>query len=301
MKIGQSTISSILNSATIDLEESNPDSPRLDAEILLSHLLECPRLDLFLKGNQPFNSDQMVAYFELLQQRSSGCPVAYLTGEKEFWSLNLKVSKATLIPRPDTETLVETAVEEILKWEKTNKGKTCCIAELGTGTAAIPLALCSELTNLHITSVDYSEEILEIAKRNIHSYKKLLTPRNNILELKQSDLFSAIDFPSKLDFVVSNPPYIPSKKIADLQTEVSQFEPRKALDGGKDGLFFYRYLLDVANGMLRRNGKMILEIGFDQRSALKKIQGKFPAWKSSSFITDLQRNFRVWVLGKEAN
>ncbi|HAF89777.1 MAG TPA: peptide chain release factor N(5)-glutamine methyltransferase, partial [Deltaproteobacteria bacterium] len=87
----------------------------------------------------------------------------------------------------------------------------------------------------------------------------------------------------------------------DLQTEVSQFEPRKALDGGKDGLFFYRYLLDVANGMLRRNGKMILEIGFDQRSALKKIQGKFPAWKSSSFIPDLQRNFRVWVLGKEAN
>ena len=301
MNIEQSTISSIINSATEGLLGIKPNSPRLDAELLLSHVLECDRLDLILKGEQQLNTDQLVKFIELLRQRSLGCPVAYLTGEKEFWSLNLKVSKDTLIPRPDTETLVETAVEEILKWEKTNKGKTCCIAELGTGTAAIPLALCSELTNLHITSVDYSEEILEIAKRNIHSYKKLLTPRNNILELKQSDLFSEIDFPSKLDFVVSNPPYIPSKKIADLQTEVSQFEPRKALDGGKDGLFFYRYLLDVANGMLRKNGKMILEIGFDQRSALKKIQGNFPAWKSSSFIPDLQRNFRVWVLGKEAN
>ena len=301
MNIEQSTISSIINSASEELIGIKPNSPRLDAELLLSHVLECHRLELILKGEQQLNENQLFEFFELLRQRSLGCPVAYLTGEKEFWSLNLKVSKDTLIPRPDTETLVETAVEEILKWEKTNKGKTCCIAELGTGTAAIPLALCSELTNLHITSVDYSEEILEIAKRNIHSYKKLLTPRNNILELKQSDLFSEIDFPSKLDFVVSNPPYIPSKKIADLQTEVSQFEPRKALDGGKDGLFFYRYLLDVANGMLRRNGKMILEIGFDQRSALKKIQGKFPAWKSSSFIPDLQRNFRVWVLGKEAN
>ena len=301
MNIEQRTISSIIKSATEELIGIKPNSPRLDAELLLSHVLECHRLDLILKGEQQLNADHLVEFIDLLRQRSLGCPVAYLTGEKEFWSLNLKVSKDTLIPRPDTETLVETAVVEILKWKKTNKGKTCCIAELGTGTAAIPLALCSELTNLHITSVDYSKEILEIAKRNIHSYKKLLTPRNNILELKQSDLFSAIDFPSKLDFVVSNPPYIPSKKIADLQTEVSQFEPRKALDGGKDGLCFYRYLLDVANGMLSRNGKMILEIGFDQRSALKKIQGKFPAWKSSSFIPDLQSNFRVWVLGKKAN
>ena len=301
MNIERSTVSTIINSATFELGSLKPNTPRLDAELLLSHVLECHRLELILKGEQQLNEDQLVEFFELLRQRSLGCPVAYLTGEKEFWSLNLKVSKDTLIPRPDTETLVETAVEEILKWEKTNKGKTCCIAELGTGTAAIPLALCSELTNLHITSVDYSKEILEIAKRNIQSYKKLLTPRNNILELKQSDLFSEIDFPSKLDFVVSNPPYIPSKEIADLQTEVSQFEPRKALDGGKDGLFFYRYLLDVANGMLKRNGKMILEIGFDQRSALEKLQENFPAWKSSSFIPDLERNFRVWVLGKDKN
>ena len=301
MNIEQSTISSIINSATKELIGVKPNSPRLDAELLLSHVLECHRLDLILKGEQQVNGDQLVDFIELLRQRSLGCPVAYLTGEKEFWSLNLKVSKDTLIPRPDTETLVETSVEEILKWEKTNKGKTCCIAELGTGTAAIPLALCSELTNLHITSVDYSEEILEIAKRNIQSYKKLLTPRNNILELKQSDLFSEIDFPSKLDFVVSNPPYIPSKKIADLQTEVSQFEPRKALDGGKDGLFFYRYLLDVANGMLKRNGKMILEIGFDQQHALTKLQKRFPAWESSNFLPDLQGNVRVWILGKKTN
>ena len=201
----------------------------------------------------------MVTYLELLRQRSLGCPVSYLTGEKEFWSLTLEVSKDTLIPRPDTETLVESTVEQILKWQKTNKEKTCSIAELGTGTAAIPLALCTELKNLHITSVDCSEQILAIAARNIHSYKNLLAPRNNLLDLVQSNMFSAIDLPKKLDFIVSNPPYIPSDKIADLQTEVSQFEPRNALDGGKDGLFFYRYLLSAAPGMLKRDGKMILE------------------------------------------
>ena len=301
MNIEQSTISSLLNSATAELEETNPDSPRLDAELLLSHVLECPRFDLFLKGNQPLNDDQMAAYLELLRQRSLGCPVSYLTGEKEFWSLTLEVSKDTLIPRPDTETLVESTVEQILKWQKTNKGKTCCIAELGTGTAAIPLALCAELKNLHITSVDCSEQILAIAARNIHSYKNLLAPRNNWLDLVQSDLFSAIDFPAKLDFIVSNPPYIPSGKIADLQTEVSQFEPRTALDGGKDGLFFYRYLLGAAPGMLKRDGKMILEIGFDQHPALTKLQNRFPAWKSSNFLPDLQENVRVWILGKETN
>ena len=183
MNIEQSTISSLLNSATAELEETNPDSPRLDAELLLSHVLECPRFELLLRGNQPLNGDQMVTYLELLRQRSLGCPVSYLSGEKEFWSLTLKVSKDTLIPRPDTETLVESTVEQILKWQKTNKGKTCCIAELVTGTAAVPLALCAELKNLHVTSVDCSEQILVIAARNIHSYKTLLAPRNNHLDL----------------------------------------------------------------------------------------------------------------------
>ena len=109
------------------------------------------------------------------------------------------------------------------------------------------------------------------------------------------------DTVTKVDFIISNPPYIPSDKIADLQTEVSQFEPRNALDGGKDGLFFYRYLLGAAPGMLKRDGKMILEIGFDQQSALSILKSKFSAWTSSNFLPDLQDNIRVWILGKETN
>ena len=123
----------------------------------------------------------------------------------------------------------------------------------------------------------------------------------NRFYLVQSDLFSEIYSPAKLDFIVSNPPYLPSDKIADLQTEVSQFEPRNALDGGKDGLFFYRYLLGAALGMLKRDGKIILEIGFDQQPALNKLLNRFPAWESSNFLPDLKENFRVWILGKETN
>ena len=301
MNIEKNSISSVLISATAKLEETNPDSPRLDAEILLSHLLECSRLDLFLKWELKLDHDQVADYFKLIKQRSLGCPVAYLTGKKEFWSLTLEVSKETLIPRPDTETLIENAVEQILKWQKINKGEICRIAELGTGTAVIPLALCAELKKLHITSVDYSEKILSIAGRNIQSYKNLLTPRNNQVELLVSDLFSSIELSTKFDFIISNPPYISSDKIADLQIEVSKFEPRTALDGGKDGLFFYRYLLETAPRMLKKGGKLILEIGFDQQTALTKIKRGFPAWEHSNFITDLQDNFRVWILSKETN
>ena len=296
-----STISSLLRSATAQLEETNPDSPRLDSELLLAHVLGCSRLDLFLKADQPLNGDEQSTFKELVRQRSTGNPIAYLTGEKGFWSLNLEVSKATLIPRPDTETLVEAAVDHIRKWQNKHPGNTCLIAELGTGTAAIPLALCSELNNLHIISVDCSTEILEVAARNVRRHEHLLKNRNNKLELAENDLFSGIDFPSKLDFIVSNPPYIPTEKIAELQTDVSEFEPHIALDGGLDGLFFYRYLLGAAPGMLKRDGKMILEIGFDQQPALTKLQNRFPAWKSSNFLPDLQENVRVWILGKETN
>ena len=295
-----STISSLLRSATAQLEETNPDSPRLDSELLLAHVLGCSRLDLFLKADQPLNGDEQSTFKELVRQRSTGNPIAYLTGEKGFWSLNLEVSKATLIPRPDTETLVEAAVDHIRKWQNKHPGNTCLIAELGTGTAAIPLALCSELNNLHIISVDCSTEILEVAARNVRRHEHLLKNRNNKLELAENDLFSGIDFPSKLDFIVSNPPYIPTEKIAELQTDVSEFEPHIALDGGLDGLFFYRYLLDQAPGFLKKDGEMLLEIGCDQQTDLTSLQSEFPEWESSCFLPDLQGNARVWIINKES-
>ena len=293
----QWTIADILSWTQGHFEKLRPDSPRLDAELLLAFVLDCPRLELYLRADQPLNEKERGAYRELVQQRAAGCPIAYLTGEKEFWSLTLEVNKNTLIPRPDTETLVENAVEQIRKRQHRQPDSSCLIAELGTGTGAIPLAICAELQNLHIIAVDCSADVLELAARNMQRHEALLSPRNNRIELVESNLFSNINPPAKLDFIISNPPYIPSGDIASLQVDVAQYEPHTALDGGPDGLSFYRYLLETAPALLAPEGEMLLEIGFDQQEELKLLLQDYPLWKSSAFLPDLQGNDRVWKLG----
>jgi len=293
----QWTIAGILSWTQGHFEKWRPETPRLDAELLLAFVLGCSRLDLYLKADQPLNQKERKAYRELVQQRADGCPIAYLIGEKEFWSLTLEVNKNTLIPRPDTETLVENTVVQIQNWQIKHPESQCLIAELGTGTAAIPLAICAEVKNLHIIAVDCSKDVLEVAERNMERHKSLLSPRNNLIELVESNLFSKINLTEKLDFIISNPPYIPSKNISSLQVDITQYEPLIALDGGPDGLSFYRYLLETAPSLLTPEGGMFLEIGFDQQANLNLLLKEFPDWKTSVFQPDLQGNDRVWELG----
>lgn len=297
MTTDQWTIAGILSWTQGHFEKWRPETPRLDAELLLAFVLGCSRLDLYLKADQPLNQKERKAYRELVQQRADGCPIAYLIGEKEFWSLTLEVNKNTLIPRPDTETLVENTVVQIQNWQIKHPESQCLIAELGTGTAAIPLAICAEVKNLHIIAVDCSKDVLEVAERNMERHKSLLSPRNNLIELVESNLFSKINPTEKLDFIISNPPYIPSKNISSLQVDITQYEPLIALDGGPDGLSFYRYLLETAPSLLTPEGEMFLEIGFDQQANLNLLLKEFPDWKTSIFQPDLQGNDRVWELG----
>lgn len=297
MTTDQWTIAGILSWTQGHFEKWRPETPRLDAELLLAFVLGCSRLDLYLKADQPLNKKERKAYRELVQQRADGCPIAYLIGEKEFWSLTLEVNKNTLIPRPDTETLVENTVVQIQNWQIKHPESQCLIAELGTGTAAIPLAICAEVKNLHIIAVDCSKDVLEVAERNMERHKSLLSPRNNLIELVESNLFSKINPTEKLDFIISNPPYIPSKNISSLQVDITQYEPLIALDGGPDGLSFYRYLLETAPSLLTPEGEMFLEIGFDQQANLNLLLKEFPDWKTSVFQPDLQGNDRVWELG----
>ena len=297
MTTDQWTIAGILSWTQGHFEKWRPETPRLDAELLLAFVLGCSRLDLYLKADQPLNQKERKAYRELVHQRADGCPIAYLIGEKEFWSLTLEVNKNTLIARPDTETLVENTVVQIQNWQIKHPESQCLIAELGTGTAAIPLAICAEVKNLHIIAVDCSKDVIEVAERNMERHKSLLSPRNNLIELVESNLFSKINPTEKLDFIISNPPYIPSKNISSLQVDITQYEPLIALDGGPDGLSFYRYLLETAPSLLTPEGEMFLEIGFDQQANLNLLLKEFPDWKTSVFQPDLQGNDRVWELG----
>jgi len=291
-------IDSVLNWTKSYLEKFCPNSPRLDAELLLSFVLDCPRLDLYLHADQPLNHYELRVFRELVKKRANGCPVAYLIGEKEFWSLKLEVNKNTLIPRPDTETLVEHSVRQIREWQKKNPEETCQIVELGTGTAAIPLSLCYELQNLSIISIDCNVEVLDLAARNLNRYESLLNPRYNQIQLLKSNLFLNLNPILNLNFIISNPPYIPSDQIDDLQVEIAEFEPRIALDGGHDGLDFYRYLLEKAPSLLKSDGKMLLEIGDFQESNLISILKTYKIWGSNYLIRDLQGKNRVWELNK---
>jgi len=291
-------IENVLNWTQSYLEKFCPNSPRLDAELLLSYVLECQRLDLYLRADQPLNHFELGEFRKLVKKRSNGCPIAYLTGEKEFWTLKLEVNNYALIPRPDTETLVKSVVYQITEWQKKNPGKTCQIFELGTGTAAIPISLCFELQNILIISVDCNLKILELAARNLNRYESLLYPRNNHVQLLKSNLFSNLNSDLKLDFIISNPPYIPSDDIDDLQVEISKFEPRVALDGGDDGLYFYRYLLKNGPSILKSNGEMFLEIGDSQEHKLMSLLKNYKAWKTSNLMRDLNGRNRVWRLKK---
>ena len=163
---------------------------------------------------------------------------------------------------------------------------------MGTGTAAIPLALCSSLKNLIIVSIDICNSALQIAAKNIKIYAHLISPRENRVHLVQGDRFDMLDLSTKFDFIVSNPPYIPTAHISGLQKEISLYEPRQALDGGEDGLDFYRYLFDQGKNFLKPEGQMLLEIGYNQAPELEAL---LPAgWQVLQVARDLQSHPRIW-------
>lgn len=288
------TIERILNWTKDYFKSKEISTARLDAEVLLSHACHCKRIDLYLNADLPLNSEERACFRVLVRKRVQGVPVAYLTKKKEFYSLSLKVEEGVLIPRPDTEILVEQSVLQIRAWQKANPDSPCTIAELGTGTAAIPLALCSELENLSIQSVDTSSVALRVANENLKLHAELLTPKNNHIDLIQGEflnMFSSNSF----DFILSNPPYISTPDIDTLQQEVREHEPRLALDGGKSGLDFYVYLNQKAPSLLKTHGSMLLEIGSDQAESLRKLFST-PLWESCIVQQDFAGLDRVLLL-----
>lgn len=265
-------------------------SPRLDAELLLAFVCRCSRMDLYLNYEKPLTLPERDHYRDLVKKRAQGMPVAYLLGEKDFWTLTLAVRPGVLIPRPDTEILVEKASQAIQAWQEAHPAKDCCILEVGTGTGAIALALCQELEHLQIVALDVSELALEVAQENHHRYENLTIPRHNHVEWVQGNVLER--FPAaKFDFLVSNPPYVVRSQIPQLQKEIALHEPHEALDGGEDGLDFYRHFFQHSRDFLKPEGEMLLEIGYNQAPALQAMLPQHLAWVETS--KDLQSHPRV--------
>lgn len=279
------TVGSILKWTGQYLGGKGVASPRLDAEVLLSHVLGKDRLYLYVNYDQPLQERELGIFREAVKQRALRVPVAYITGHKEFMGLDFVVNEHVLVPRPDTEILVETALERLKDF--TNP----IIADIGTGSGAIIVSILKKHPGAKGTAVDISPEALAVAKQNAE-----LQEVDNRLELIKGDLLTPLTG-RKFDAILSNPPYIPGKDIADLEPEVKR-EPRLALDGGLDGLDYYRRLLSEGAELLNPEGLMLFELGIGQAAVMPELAQQNGGLKLETIVKDYAGIERVAVLTK---
>jgi release factor glutamine methyltransferase len=254
--IGQATIAGLLRESARVLKATS-QSARLDSELLLGHVLGRSRVQLYGSATDPVRPEVAARFIDLVHARREGRPVAQLLGSREFWSMKLTVTRDTLIPRPETELLVECALKRM------QRRLDCRVLELGTGTGAIALAMAKERTNTHITATDISEAALAVARYNAGSYEL-----NNI-DFKFGDWFGAVP-DEKFSVIVSNPPYVTDQEWLLHQFEL-HYEPSLALRGGRDGLMAIRRVATGAMDHLLPGGWLLVEHGFRQGPAVADL------------------------------
>jgi release factor glutamine methyltransferase len=264
-------------------------SARLEAELLLPHATGLERIQLYAQHDRPLVPEERSQFRELVKRRMAGEPSQYLTGAQEFWSLPFRVTSAVLIPRGDTEVVVEEALG-ILR----SRGlETPLVVDVGTGSGAIAVALASELPSARVVGCDISSDALEIARDNVQ--------RNQVdVKLISGTLPEVLDRMSDApDMIVSNPPYIETGKLDGLQIEIREHEPMLALDGGDDGLRVYREIIASAAKGLAPEGSLVLEIGDQlQAEAVDKLLMKDSGWKEVRTRNDYSGLARVVMVSK---
>ena len=258
------TIIALLQRTTRYFEEQAIESPRLDAELLLAFALGITRIDLYLRHDQPLNPEELHRFRELVKRRRAREPVAYITGTKAFWDLELAVSPEVLIPRPETECVVEAALAFLEVYDGPPVRR---LLDLGTGSGALALTLAHSCPEDRVVAVDRSRRALAVAQRNCRHHH--LEDRVAFVAGDWVDMLHAP--PASFDLIVSNPPYIPSRQIDALQPEITRYEPRIALDGGPDGLDCLRAIIRQTPPLLKQGGALMLEIGHDQYRAVVQL------------------------------
>ena len=247
------TIESLAKWATDDFRARGIDNPRLDAEVLIAWALGIDRVRIIIDGKRPLVGGELAKLRDLVKRRRAHEPVAYLRGEREFYGRRFIVDRRVLIPRPDTETLVEVALARTSQCSMSMRALDLCT---GSGCVAITLARQRPTSRVHAT--DISAEALQIARENA-----LRLGAYNV-SFSEGDLFAAIPSPRRFDIVTANPPYIPSPEIAGLSPDIRDFEPKVALDGGLDGLELVRRIVEDAPSWLVAGGVLAIEVGAEQ-------------------------------------
>jgi release factor glutamine methyltransferase len=254
-------IENALKEAIEILQKNSVASPILDARILIQHVTSLSREDVIFKALQiNLSENQQKKYFDLIDQRAKKIPLTHLTNNREFFANNFYVDENVLDPRPDSEALVEMVIE------KFNKFSTLNICEIGCGSGCLIISLLRHFENCLGLALDISNKALVIAQKNADTNQIL-----NRINFIQSDLFKNLQNDQIFDIIISNPPYIPTNDIENLQDEVRLYEPRIALDGGLDGLDFYRKIAEQSQKFLKNNGDIFLEIGCNQHQDVKNI------------------------------
>lgn len=281
-------IKEALKKANQILIQNNIDEVFLKSRILLAHILNVEKEYLIIHDDEVLLSLQENEFFEKVNKLCSGVPIQYLTNSQEFMGFNFYVDENVLIPQPDTEILVENVISIIKNLQKSCQ-KEITVLDLCTGSGIIGFCLKKYLQNVNVLSSDISSNALEIAKKNANL-------QNVKIDFIKSDLFENID--EKFDVIVSNPPYIKTDKINELSKEVKN-EPRLALDGGQDGLDFYRKIIKESTNFFRKTGYLALEIGYDQKEAVENLFKNFK-YREIKIFKDLSDIERV-IIGKYEN
>ncbi len=277
-------IKNAIAEASTILKFNNIESYLLDSEILMSKALKKDRKFIILNSEKNLNEKIKEHFNFLIKERSKGRPVAYLIGKKDFWKNEFKIKEGILIPRPDTELLVE----QVLKITKNKSNLN--ILDIGTGSGCIILSILNEKKNFYGTGIDISKESIEISKIN----SKKLNLNNRVKFLKTDiDNFAY----GKYDLIISNPPYIDKLSLNCLNKEVIDFEPRSALYGGLDGISEISKIIKKASKLIKRNGKLVLEIAFDQKKSVKKILTN-KGFYINKVLKDLAKNDRCIISTK---
>lgn len=288
------TIIKLLTWAESYFKSHAVDSPRLTAEILLACGLEIKRLDLYLQHDRPLEKNELARFKALIKRRVQNEPVAYITGIKGFWESDFVVTPDVLIPRPETEILVEQALQ-FLKGRFPDKGpdgRPGRILELGTGSGAVIVSLARAMPGHVYAAGDISLKALAVAKQNAG------TLAGKPIRFFAGSWFSCLDTRGKFDLILSNPPYIPARDIETLQPEIRLFEPFTALDGGPDGLAAFREILGAAHCYLAPGGVLLLETGCDQKQGIQRILRSAGGYQPPEFIRDLAGRHRVALIKK---
>jgi release factor glutamine methyltransferase len=291
------TILKLLKWTTAYFRSNHIEQSRPAAEILLAHALGLGRVDLYVQYDRPLESRELEVYKGFIQRRIQREPVAYIVGKKEFWSIDLKVTSDVLIPRPETETLVEAALRIV---PREPGPAPLRILDLGTGSGAIVLAMASERPGHSFYAVDRSEKALAVARDNAQAHKL-----DKVITFLQGNWFDPLrDLGRYFNVIVSNPPYISSHEFEVLPPEITQYEPQEALKGGPDGLEAMRLIIKQASDHMVPGGWLLFEIGHDQWAALEKLiesSGTYSDWSVIKDYSGYNRVVRTRATGNKSD